>query len=246
MTNRNLALITGGAKRIGCGIAEKLASLGYDIAITYNHSKDEAGVVVDKLMRDYGVSCDAYQLDLLDLEAVEDFSNNFFQTRNCNLLVNNASIFAQSSFLQDDLENLEKNMNIHLNSPLILSKAFAHQVQEKSLLEAQIINLIDKNIVRYETKYFHYLLSKKTLAQATKMLALQLAPNIRCNGIGPGYILEPIDGVPKSDKIINKIPLQRKGNIDNIVSALEFLLKNDFVNGQIISIDGGASLNHAG
>ena len=250
-TNRNLALITGGAKRIGSGIARKLAELGYDVAITCNHSKDDAASLCGEISKDFGVNCDFYSVDLFDLAQVKDFSQEFFsKNKNCNLLVNNASIFERSLFLQDDFDELTRNMNIHLNSPLILSKAFALNTNKEELLNCQIINLIDKNIARFDTGYFYYLLSKKALADATKMLALQLSPTIRVNGISPGYILDAIDGSKDlseyKERIINKIPLHRKGDLQNIIQTVEFLIKNDFVNGQIIAIDGGASLNHAG
>ena len=251
MTNRNLALITGGAKRVGAGIARRLAALGYDIAITYNNSKDEAASLCGEISRDSGATCNSYKVDLFDLEAVKDFSKDFLSdNKNCNLLVNNASIFEKSLFLENDVDELSKNMNIHLYSPLILAKEFALNAKNKKLPDGQIINLIDKNIARFDTSYFYYLLSKKSLAEATRMLSLQLAPDVRVNGISPGYILDAIDGSKElqeqKDRIIQKIPLQRKGEVKNIIQAIEFLVKNDFVNGQIISIDGGASLNHAG
>jgi NAD(P)-dependent dehydrogenase (short-subunit alcohol dehydrogenase family) len=129
------------------------------------------------------------------------------------------------------------------------AKDFAKNVSAKKIKNAQIINLIDKNTVRFDTSYFYYLLSKKSLAELTRMLAIELAPQIRVNGVSPGFILDPIDEKVPSDKtqsIIKKIPLQRKGDPKNIVQTIEFLLRNDFINGQIISVDGGASLNHAG
>ncbi len=137
------------------------------------------------------------------------------------------------------------NLNLHLSSPLILAKEFAKNAPEKG----QIINILDKNIVRYDTQYFYYLLSKKFLAEFTKMLSLQLAPEIRVNGIAPGFILEPIDnGISDQQRsnILQKIPLQTKGDPQNICQTVKFLLRNEFVNGQILFIDGGASLNHAG
>ena len=104
--------------------------------------------------------------------------------------------------------------------------------------------MLDKNIARVETAHFYYLLSKKFLAEFTKMLALEVAPHIRVNGIAPGYIIpESAEYAEKTSKLI---PLQKIGNVKNIVQTLEFLLENDFINGQILSIDGGASLNHAG
>ncbi|MBL6664828.1 MAG: SDR family oxidoreductase [Rickettsiales bacterium] len=239
----NLALITGGAKRVGAVMATALAKMGYDVAITYRDSKNEAISLCEKLGK-YGVHCKAYKLDLFDIAAVKKFGDEFFVTnKNCSVLINNASIFQKSNFIDSDFEELDENFNVHVKSPLLLSRSFS-----KSADGGHIINMIDKNTARYDTSYFHYLLSKKFLLEATKMLSLQLAPRIRVNGISPGYILDAIDGANVDDKakIINKIPLQRQGDVGNIIQSLKFLLENDFITGQIISIDGGASLNHAG
>jgi NAD(P)-dependent dehydrogenase (short-subunit alcohol dehydrogenase family) len=248
--NLNAALITGSAKRIGREIALNLAALGYDILISYNNSKTEAQKLAKKIIQDFGVKCEIFQCNLQDVEQTKklaEFSIKKFP--HLNLLVNNASIFNKSKFLTaPDCEMME-NLNTHLISPLILSKTFAQNVQKNSVQNAQIINLIDKNIVRYDTSYFYYLLSKKALGELTKMLALELAPQVRVNGIAPGFILNPIDEKtpsPETQNIIKKIPLKTKGDPKNIWQAVEFLLKNNFVNGQILFIDGGASLNHAG
>lgn len=246
--NQNLgaALVTGSAKRIGRAIALNLAAMGYDIIISYNKSKQEAEVLAQKIRDDFAVRCEVFQCDLQDVKQTKKLAKfvkeNFL---NWNLLVNNASIFSRSKFLTGSDADLMNNLNTHLISPLILSKEFARNSQPN----AQIINLIDKNIARFDTSYFYYLLSKKALAEFTKMLALELAPNVRVNGIAPGFILNPIDEKSPShdtQNIIKKIPLQSKGDIENIWQAIEFLLNNNFVTGQILFIDGGASLNHAG
>ena len=109
--------------------------------------------------------------------------------------------------------------------------------------------MVDKNIVRFDTNYFYYLLSKKFLAELTKMLALELAPEIRVNGIAPGFILNSVSEKNPSQEtqnLLKKIPLKTKGEVENIYQAVEFFLKNKFVTGQILFVDGGASLNHAG
>lgn len=247
----NLALVTGGAKRIGREISITLAKKGYDILLSYNNSQKEAQDLSDEIKSNFGVNCFIYKSDLTKISEAKklaEFALNI--SNNWSLLVNNASIFNRSKFLSAKEDELEINMNIHFNSPLILSKELAINANKQSLKNCQIINLIDKNIARFDTSYFYYLLSKKSLADLTKMLSLELAPNIRVNGIAPGFILNPIDGegefAKKTEEIIKKIPLQNKGDVSNICQTVEFLLDNNFVNGQILSIDGGASLNHAG
>lgn len=247
----NLALITGGAKRIGREIAFTLAQKNYDILLSYNNSKKAAQDLSNEIKDKFPVDCQIFQSDLSDITQVKSLADFALEiSKNWTLLINNASIFHKSKFLDKGQKELFDNMNIHLFSPLFLAKELAINAAKNSLQNCQIINLIDKNIARYDTSYFYYLLSKKSLAELTKMLALELAPNIRVNGISPGFILNPIDENgelnTKSVEIIKKIPLQKKGDVKNICQTVEFLLNNDFVNGQIISIDGGASLNHAG
>jgi len=247
MSQKNsTALVTGGAKRIGREIAINLARMGYDLVITYNKSKAEAQKLAQEISGDFRVRCEIFSCDLAKIDETKKLcaymKKNF---SNWNLLVNNASIFNKTKFLADSDSALFDNLNIHLISPLFLSQQFAKIAPKNS----QIINMVDKNIVRYETRYFYYLLTKKFLAEFTKMLALQLAPEIRVNAVAPGFILNPIDDENSQEEmrnIIKKIPLKTKGSVENICQAVEFLIKNKFVNGQIIFVDGGASLNHAG
>jgi pteridine reductase len=238
----NTALITGGAKRIGREIAFLLAAQGYDLVINYNNSQLEAQELATEIDKKFKVKCAIFKADLRDLEQTKKLAEFVKKnSSNWNLLINNASIFNKSKFLTASETEISDNLNIHFFSPLILAKEFAKNAPENG----QIINLLDKNIVSYDTSYFYYLLSKKFLAEATKMLALELAPNIRVNGIAPGLVLEPIDN-SNYPVFAKKIPLQKTGNTRNIVQTVDFLLSNDFVNGEILFIDGGASLNHAG
>ncbi len=244
------ALITGAAKRIGSEIALNLAKIGYDIVISYNSSGVAAKNLAKKIQKDFGVSCEVFKCDLIDSKQAKklaEFTKKKFP--NWNLLVNNASIFNKSKFLTAPESELMNNLNLHLLSPLVLSKEFAKNISDKKIKNSQIINMIDKNIVRFDTNYFYYLLSKKALAELTKMLSLELAPEIRVNAIAPGFILNAVNHEnfeKEAEILIKKIPLKDKGNILNIWQAVEFLLNNKFVTGQILFIDGGASLNHAG
>lgn len=236
------ALITGGAKRIGREISILLASHGYDLVINYNKSESDAQNLAAEIVKKFKVKCSIFQADLSDTKQAKKLA--YFvrkNSKNWSLLVNNASVFNKSKFLSATKNEGSENLNIHFFSPLILIEELAKNSSKTS----QVINMVDKNIVRYDTNYFHYLLSKKLLAEATKMLALELAPKIRINAIAPGFILEPVDN-SDAQTFVKRIPLQKKGDTKNILQTVEFLLTNEFVNGQILFIDGGASLNHAG
>ena len=246
---KNTALITGASKRIGREMAIFLAQKNYDLVLHHNNSKQEALNLQAEITDKYPVKCHLVSFDLLDIKQVEN-SASIFADFSINLLINNASIFPKSQFLnQQQWHQFADNLNIHLVAPLVLARHFTHHCLQKKLPQAQIINMLDKNIARYDTAYFFYLLSKKFLAEATKMLSLELAPHIRVNGIAPGFILSSVgESNPQAEqeKIAKIIPLKNIGNASKITSALDFLLNNDFITGQIIFVDGGASLNHAG
>ena len=241
------ALITGGAKRIGKAIALSLAKKGYNIIIHCNNSISEAKIL-QKSITKIGVNCQIIKADLLNKTEVEQMIIKLQKIKSWNLLINNASIFHQSQFLNNDINDLEINLTIHLKVPYMLSQALAQNCQQNQL-SGNIINMIDKNITRYETKYFNYLLSKKSLAEFTKMLALQLAPQIKVNAIAPGFVLNSIDEQnpnAETTKLLIKIPLKTRANEVDIINGINYLLDNNFITGHILFIDGGASLNHAG
>jgi len=248
---KGTALITGASQRLGKEMAIYLAQNNYNIVIHYNNSKKLASDLAEFLQEKYQVQTATIKGDLNKAESakkIADFMNNNFQ--DWNILINNASIFNKSKFLENIDDELLPNLNIHVISPIYLSHFFAQKIAKEKTKNANIINMIDKNIARYETIHFYYLLSKKFLAELTKMLALELAPNIRVNGIAPGYILpdkSQKNNAKKNIELYQKlIPVNHIGNPKNIIQTLDFILENDFLTGQILSIDGGASLNHVG
>ena len=244
------ALITGGAKRIGKEIAIKLAEIGYNIVISYKQSELESQELANFLKKKYQIKVFTFKADLFKNKDAEKLAKYMIDNfSDWSLLINNASIFEKSNFFQI-AENFEKNFAVHFSSPLILINKFAEYINSnKNISNPQVINMLDKNIERFETKYFYYLLTKKFLAQSIKMIALQVAPRVRINGIALGYFLANEYDLETKEYVKNlqkKIPMQRIGNIENITLALEFLIENKFITGEILTIDGGASLNDAG
>lgn len=245
------ALITGGSQRLGKEMAIFLAQKKYNIVIHYNNSKKMANELAIFLQEKYLVQTSIIHGDLNNPKSakkIADFMSKNF--KDWNILINNASIFNKSNFLDNIDDELLPNLNLHVLSPIYLANYFAKNIDKEKIQNANIINMIDKNITRYETIHFYYLLSKKFLAQLTKMLALELAPNIRVNGISPGYISNVKLSKNEEEKYLKnlkkQIPLKKICNPTKIIQALNFILENDFLTGQILSIDGGASLNHVG
>jgi pteridine reductase len=244
-------LITGGAKRIGKEIAIFFAEKNFNIVIHYNHSHDQAVELQKFLIDKFNIKVDLFKANLFDQNQADQLANFMIKNYdNWNMLINNASIFNQSNFSDENYQKeLIENFNVHVNSPIILIKKFHDYVKKNNIENAQIINLLDKNIVRYDTKYFYYLLTKKFLAESTKMIALEIAPQTRINGLAIGYTIaesDDQDSIIYEKNLINKIPLRKKCDQQNINQTIDYLIKNNFITGQIISIDGGSSLNHAG
>ena len=238
MRNSKAALITGGAKRIGKAIALYLASLGYDIALHYNTSKKES-LLLKSEIENTGQKCVLFQCDFYDLKKSLKLIKKVKQRfPSLCLLINNASIFEKGLFLETDISSLERHLNVNFKTPFVLSYDFA-----KLCKKGQIINMLDTNVVRKNSKYFAYNLSKKTLYDFTKMTAYELGPDIRVNGIAPGPILPPFgkdDGYLKIKA--RNIPLKRKGDVRYITKAIGFLLENDFITGECLFVDGGKHL----
>ena len=129
VTNSKTALITGSAKRIGREIALELAHLGFDLAVHYNNSGDQA-LSLKKEIEDLGVKCTLIKADLFDEKQVDDLLGKMREIKNWSLLINNASIFSKSNFMETDLQDFENNFTVHLKVPL---NPF-HFSQEKDVL----------------------------------------------------------------------------------------------------------------
>lgn len=234
------ALVTGCAKRIGRAIALTLAGKGYDIAIHYQHSRQEAQTLGEEIQA-LGRNSRMYQGDLTQ---DEDILNLLPRVKAddiaLELLVNNASIFEPATIQETELELFDRHWAANFKAPYFLSRDFARLYRK-----GNIINLVDTKVAKNDSAYAAYTLTKKALAELTKMAALELATDIRVNGICPGFILLPPGANPKDvEKIQQKVPLNRQGHIEPIERAVEYLLDNDFVTGQLLFVDGGEHLGY--
>jgi pteridine reductase len=233
------ALVTGGAKRIGKAVCLALARRGLNIALHYGKSVEAAEQTVAEI-RDLGVTCELFQCDLNDLGQVSGLIKTVFnQMGQCQILVNSASLFLRGTFQETSLSFLEDHLTINFKSPFLLIQQFS-EYAAKGL----IINLLDTKITRSSEHFFAYTLSKKMLYELTRMSAKVLGPDIRVNGICPGIILPSSQ---TSDEVLNhliqKLPLERKGNPGHIVQAVNYLIENDFVTGECLFVDGGESID---
>lgn len=246
---RPAALVTGAATRLGYAFATALAHQGYDIALHYNSSEAEAQQAAVTL-KGLGVDCQLFQYDLsgMDQRAQDVSATSGFvaevqqQFPRLSVLLNSASAYAAANIADTPLSLLRAQFEVNFFAPFELSKAFYTLVDG-----GHIINILDNKIAFQQHCYAAYLLSKKTLAELTQMAAVEFAPKVRVNGIAPGVVMP---GEQRTDDYIDwrveGIPLRKQGEVAHLTSALGYLLNNEFVTGQILTVDGGEGINHVG
>jgi len=229
------ALVTGAARRIGRAIAKGLASQGANIALHYRKAEREAESLCRELKK-YNVECWLLQADFQNRDGYEGLIDAAYdKTGSLDILVNSASIFPQSSLQDITWEDLAANIQINAWAPFYISRSFAQRAGA-----GVIVNLLDARIGDLDLKHVAYLLSKQMLETFTRLLAMELAPRFRVNGVAPGLILPP----PGKDdryleQLIPSIPLKRSGTVESIADAVLFLIMNDYITGQVIYVDGG-------
>ncbi len=232
-------LITGGAKRIGKAIALHLASQGYDIALQYSKSGTEAQSTCFEIKK-MGRECHLFSADFSKKEAAAVLLNAVFKTvPDLEFLVNNASIFERGLFMETQEELLYQQFQVNFFAPFLLTQGFARKMQG----HGAIVNILDTKISRDSSPYFAYLLSKKALADFTKMAAAELAPRVRVNGIAPGTTLpSPYNDWQYVEDKGKKMPMQEAPKPENIAKAVQFLLEADYLTGDTLHLDAGEHL----
>jgi pteridine reductase len=238
-----LALVTGAAHRLGKDFALTLARLGYDIVLHYHAAEDEAlqtRLEIESLSRNvFPVQADLTQPD--QIQNVSSHLDDILQPSSSTLevLVNSAAFMPHGDVNSLTLENWNAALDLNLRAPFILAQACAQKMTEGGL----IVNITDVGAQKAWSRYPSYTVSKAALESLTRVLARALAPKIRVNAIAPGFVL-PSDVVTAEEweRLIGRIPLKRPARSDEVTSALEFLIRNQYITGQTIVVDGGYSL----
>jgi pteridine reductase len=236
-----VALVTGGAVRIGKVLALALAGRGAAVAVHYGNSAAAAAETVATI-RDSGGSAVALQADLRDIsQAYLLMEQAAKRLGSVDILVNSAAVFEPVGFLDTTELIWDEQFSVNLKAPFFLCRAFARQVG--SGRPGQIINIADWRAIRPDPQSIAYSLTKAGIVAMTKGLALALAPNIRVNAIAPGSILPP-PGRDEAylEEIGRRTPLQRHGSTDELAKALLYLVSAEFVTGQVLFVDGGEHL----
>lgn len=241
-----VVLITGAAHRLGTRTAETLHGRGWNVVIHYRSRAEQARQLVDELNRERADSATSVQADLTRADEVANLARAASQHwQRLDGLINNASVFYPRVTEAATEEDWDAIMGANLKAPFFLLK---HCLPALKKTAGSVINLIDIYSEKPLSDHPLYCASKAGLAALTRSWAKDLAPQIRVNGVSPGAILWP-EGDAEVDPahqqaILDKTPLARTGNPDDIAGAIAYLLCDaPFVTGQILAVDGGRSLN---
>lgn len=237
--NSSLALVTGAAHRLGKAFALSLAKMGYSIALHYRGSADEAEKTVEEI-RAFGVDCIPIRADLTKPEKI-DFLFSLVDEfkRPLKIVVNSAAVMPVGKADVLELKDWDSAIDLNLRAPFLISQHAAKRMSNGGL----IVNITDIGANKAWSRYPSYTVSKAGLESLTKILARAFAPNIRVNAIAPGLVL-PSDVVNEEtwNKLVDKLPLKRTATLDELTSSLEFLIKNEYITGHTLVVDGGYSL----
>lgn len=236
-----VALVTGGAVRVGRALAQALAGRGVRVALHYGRSQAAAEEAVAAI-RAMGGEVEPLEADLRDAAHVAGLMGRAVKRfGRVDILVNSAAVFGPGELAAATETIWDEQFAVNLKAPFFLSRAFASHVRgERS---GAIVNIADWRAVRPGPSHISYTLTKAGIVAMTQGLALALAPNIRVNAIAPGAILPP-PGEDEAylDRLAERIPLKRHGGPEEVARALLYLLEAEFVTGQVMFVEGGERL----
>lgn len=236
---RPLALVTGGAHRLGKAFALTLARNGFDLLLHYHSAEDEARRTKTEA-ESLGSRVTLASADLTDLAQLDSLLAILDSLdSSLRVLVNSAALMTRADARSLSAADWDAAFDLNLRAPFLLAQAAAKRMTGGGL----IVNVTDVAAQKAWHVYPAYTVSKAALESLTKVLARAFAPRVRVNAIAPGLALHSdIVSAEQWDKMIARLPLQRPAELDEIAAALEFLLKNEYITGQTIVVDGGYSL----
>ena len=244
MSVKGAALVTGAGKRIGRAIALALAEEGYDVAVHYGSSKDDAAAVVAAIEAK-GRRAVALAADLArEAETQKLIGTAAKALGPLTCLVNNASRFERDEALTVTRASWDAHLETNLRAPFVLMQEFARLLPADQ--HGAIINLVDERVWNLTPHFVSYTLSKAGLWTLTQVMAMALAPRIRVNGIGPGPTLpSPRQSAEQFARQQASVPLKHGASPDEIAAAVRFILASRAMTGQMIALDGGQHLGWA-
>jgi NAD(P)-dependent dehydrogenase (short-subunit alcohol dehydrogenase family) len=238
------ALVTGGAKRLGRGMALALARAGFDVALHYATSATEAEDTAAEI-RALGRQAVTLRADLAQERDVEPLLPAARDALGpIGVLVNNASTFERDEWHDATRDSWDLHLEPNLRAPFVLAQDFAHALPEGS--EGVVLNMIDMRVWSLTPHFVSYTVSKAGLWALTQSLALALAPRVRVVGIGPGPALPNARQTQAQfDRQAASTPLRRGTTPEEVAQAALALLALPSVTGQMLALDGGQHLQWA-
>jgi pteridine reductase len=241
--NDKVILVTGAARRIGAAIVTRLHENGARVAIHYRSSGDDAEKLASQLNKVRADSAALFQADLSRIDSLPSLVDAIVEWGGrLDGLVNNASSFYATKIGSITEQDWQELVGSNLKAPLFLSQAVADHLRAS---KGAIVNIVDIHADRPLRDHAVYGSAKAGLAMLTRSLAKDLAPDVRVNGVSPGAILWPENGMtePVKESILQQIPLNRAGAPEDVAGCVLYLLRDaTYVTGQIIPVDGGRSL----
>jgi NAD(P)-dependent dehydrogenase (short-subunit alcohol dehydrogenase family) len=239
-----IAVITGGVRRLGRQISYYFAQNGYDLAIVYNSSSEAERKKTTDKMNSLKVNFKFYKCDLENVslikKTVEKIGMHFGKI---DVLVNNSGIINRLGLEEVTEELFNKTININLRAPLFVSQSAVKYLKKSKT--PVIINIASLGGLQNWSGFIPYSTSKTALIKLTYLLARSLAPKVRVNAIAPGTIIIEGEEAGTPAKIdVSKIPLKKYGKPADIISAIDFILKCEYLTGHVIPVDGGRLINN--
>lgn len=241
-SSQRVALVTGGAVRVGASISEGLARAGYDLVVTYRSSEGPARELEERV-RSLGRRCALVWADLADPQACAAVVRAAEDTYGrLDLVVNSAATFFSRPLEAVSAAAWDQGMAVNARAPHLVVRAAADLLKETA---GAVVNIVDLSALEPWVGYPDHSVSKAALAHLTKVQARALGPEVRVNAVAPGAVLKPED---ESDERWARrgeaTPLRRTGSPQDVVDAVLYLASARFVTGQILAVDGGRSLTH--
>lgn len=247
--HRPRALVTGGTRRVGRAICLSLARAGCDIDFTYRQSDEDARALVEELGA-MGSDAEALPLDLDELGSIEQFAQRYTTgARTLDVLVHNASAYAPTPLAKLSGDDALRFYRVNALAPLLLSRSVAPALAKSSLKGGgAIVAMCDIHAMGRPRKDFAaYSMSKAALAEMVRVLALELAPQVRVNGVAPGVVAFPESGCESDPEMqaryLARVPMGRSGTPEDAAEAVRWLaLDAHYTTGEIVRVDGGRFL----
>lgn len=245
-----LAMVTGGAKRVGRATSLALARAGCDLLVTYNTSEGEARSLAEEVAA-LGRSCTITSLPLDDPGVVSRLAGKLAsEHERLDVLVHNASSYGPSPLAEVTPAFAHAQFNVNALAPLLITKAFRANLDRSSLARgASVVAMVDIHVMGRPRKGFSaYSMSKAALLEMVRTLARELAPSIRVNGVAPGVVEWPDEGDENQEETreayLRRVPLGRSGTPEDAAECVRWLsMDAHYLTGQIIRVDGGRWLS---